>query len=587
MQVSPLPHDLDARLREYAQAKQQVAACIRSLKQHVQALGDEERLAQCQELLLRLAADRFNLAVVGQFKRGKSSLMNALIGRSLLPTGILPMTSAITALCYGPRERVLLHRQGWAIEQEIALEQLSEFITEHANPGNRDRILEARIEVPASVLRRGLYLVDTPGIGSSQRENTETTLAFLPQADAVIVVTSVEAPLSEAEEAFLREIRAEVRHTLVVVNKIDLLTASERETLLAYVQPRIAQALENDAVAIFPLSARLGLEAKLRSDPDALQASGLGVFEESLTTLLVEAQGRLLLASLLDRALRLLPDGGATAGEVAEGESPEQLRERMETLRRNLLAGMPLALVGRDPQPQPRDERIIEATIAKSRAKGQRALSPLPHTSTCSICATMQQAVFTFFTQWQYALATDEAAQRAFAAEHGFCAGHTWQFQQLASPQGISTGFAALVEATAAALRQAVGAPSEAARSVAGLIAHQQTCTACRVQREAETGQIRQLLDLLTSQDGRERYASSEGICLPHLAVALAAPSGDPGVSDVLMRQAIGRLEEIAEDMRSYALKRDALGRHLAHEQEEQAWKRALVHLVGERGMVS
>jgi hypothetical protein len=154
--------------------------------------------------------------VVGQFKRGKCTLMNAVLERDLLPTGLLPLTSAITTLCYGPTEHVVLRRKGWSWEQEAPLAQLPDSITERGNPGNEKGLLEARVELPLPFLRRGLHFIDTPGIGSARHENTAITFAFLPQMAAVIFVTSVEAPLSEAEEGFLLDIRGQVRHLFVI-----------------------------------------------------------------------------------------------------------------------------------------------------------------------------------------------------------------------------------------------------------------------------------------------------------------------------------------------------------------------------------
>jgi predicted GTPase len=194
-------------LRHYTLAKQEVAAVVRAAKQCFHELGLQDAERHLQEHLVQLAEDRFNLAVVGQFKRGKSTLMNAILGRDVLPTGLLPLTSAITTLCYGPTERVVLRRKGWTVEQEVPLAQLATYITERGNPGNEQGLIEARVELPLPFLRRGLYFIDTPGIGSAHLENTATTYAFLPQMTAVIFVTSVEAPLSEAEESFLADIR--------------------------------------------------------------------------------------------------------------------------------------------------------------------------------------------------------------------------------------------------------------------------------------------------------------------------------------------------------------------------------------------
>jgi predicted GTPase len=93
MQESVPPSaDPTDQLRNYRLAKQRVTDCVRAAKEFVETHGATEDSEACQALLVKLAEDRFNLAVVGQFKRGKSSLMNAVIGRDVLPTGLLPLT---------------------------------------------------------------------------------------------------------------------------------------------------------------------------------------------------------------------------------------------------------------------------------------------------------------------------------------------------------------------------------------------------------------------------------------------------------------------------------------------------------------
>src|SRR5579883_1923359 len=284
-------HDEISSLQHYTRAKQEVAAQVRAAKQLFQAHGAQEAVERCQELVVQLAEDRFNLAVVGQFKRGKSTLMNAVLGRDLLPTGLLSLTSAITTLCYGSTERVVLLRRGWSLEQEVSLSELANYITEHGNPGNEKGLIEARVELPLPFLRRGLYFIDTPGIGSGRQENTATTYAFLPQMAAVIFVTSVEAPLSEAEERFLFDIRGQVRHLFVVVNKIDMLGDTERREVLGYIHARMEQLLGAGAAHLYPLSARDGLTAKLNRDTKGIQRSGLASFEQALTTFLPRRRG--------------------------------------------------------------------------------------------------------------------------------------------------------------------------------------------------------------------------------------------------------------------------------------------------------
>jgi Dynamin family len=185
-------------LREYEQHKFAIADALRSVAllapRHKREW--EERIG---ELLARLADDRFNLVVVGRFSRGKTSLMNAILATDRLPTGIVPLTSVITTVAYGSKERVVLKYEGRILEQEVQIVDPPLYITQQGNPGNVRSLQMAQVQLPAEFLRRGFYFVDMPGLGSAIAENTRTTESFLPEADALVLVTSFESPLSEDE----------------------------------------------------------------------------------------------------------------------------------------------------------------------------------------------------------------------------------------------------------------------------------------------------------------------------------------------------------------------------------------------------
>src|SRR5579884_891381 len=486
--------DEEDSLRHYTLVKQEVAAAVRATKQFFQEHGAQEEVERCQELVVQLAEDRFNLAVVGQFKRGKSTLMIPVLESHLLPAGLRPLKAAITTLCYGSKERVVLRRKGWTFEQEVPMTELAEYITERGNPGNEKGLIEARIELPLPFLRRGLHFIDTPGIGSARQENTATTYAFLPQMAAVIFVTSVEAPLSEAEERFLLDIRGQVRQLFIVVNKLDMLGDTEREEVLGYIQAQVNRLLGTGDVRLYPLSARVGLAAKLNHDQAGISRSGLLPFEQALTAFLAEAQGRTFLVSILDRALRLFTGANLalaatpTASEFELRKNMLALQQRMEALRASLLAAGPLSATLHQTEPIADSRNIIDQTIVASRSSGRGGRGQVAASArTCPLCAALGQALFAFFAQWQYTLATNASAQRAFAAERGLCPVHTWQYQEMASPQGISDGYAPLIETLAVELSRLLERADED-EHVAGyletLLSNTTTCPACRLVQE-------------------------------------------------------------------------------------------------------
>jgi hypothetical protein len=198
------------------------------------------------------------------------------------------------------------------------------------------------------------------------------------------------------------------------------------------------------------------------------------------------------------------------------------------------------------------------------------------------VCAAQGRAIFEFFANWQGRLASDEAAQRAFAASRGFCAIHSWQFSQIGSPVGLSTGYAPLVERTASELRNVLSlitAPSNADLSSVEP-ANAVTCAACEVLRQTEAVETAALVGVLGDADPTEEQTGS--LCLPHLRATLSV-APDTDMARRLIGDVTRNLDELAEDMRSYVLKREALRRGLINTREERAWRRALVTLVGER----
>ena len=295
-------------LKAYSKAKQEVARNLQFLREFVRVNGHQEQEDRCQQLLAKLAEDHFTLAVLGQFKRGKSTLMNAVLGRQVLPTGVLPLTSAITVLKFGPQEKLVIHREGALFPEEMPVSRLADYVTEKGNPGNEKKVILACLELPSAFLRRGLEFVDTPGVGSSIEANSAITYNFIPQCDAVVFVTSVDSPLSQVEKEFLTRIREHVRKIFFVVNKVDLLDDFERQEVLEFIRANLVRCVGADSVRLYPLSALMGLAAKRDAREERYAESGLQAFENALAQFLSEEKTEAFLISIVDRALHLLDE---------------------------------------------------------------------------------------------------------------------------------------------------------------------------------------------------------------------------------------------------------------------------------------
>lgn len=298
------------------------------------------RLAQLPEfqnqkisfLLDKLRQGRFHLVVLGAFKRGKSTLINALLGESILPTAIVPLTSVVTILSFGPELKIQVRFLDGS-SREISQPELVDFITEKGNPGNRKGVREVEITYPSDYLRDGVCIIDTPGVGSIYSHNTEVAYNYLPQVDAAIFVVTVDPPLSAAEHEFLRDIREYVHKLFFILNKIDYVAEPERQEALEFTKTILQQDLATEEIKIFPISAKLALDGKTNDHPDLLTTSQLPSFEEHLRHFLYREKGRVLLLSCINSALKAITDS-TLALKVERQASALPLQELEDKIRR-------------------------------------------------------------------------------------------------------------------------------------------------------------------------------------------------------------------------------------------------------------
>jgi len=246
--------------------------------------GSDEDLALLKSSLEQLE-EMFLLVVVGEFNSGKSALINALMGDRYLTEGVVPTTS-----------QLFLVRYGETVNRSITPDDV------------------AIVHLPVEWLRE-VNLVDTPGTNAVIRTHEQITEHFVPRSDLVLFVTSADRPFSESERNFLERIRRWGKKIVIVVNKMDLLQSEEdRVQVLAFVAENARQLVGSDP-RIFPVSARLALEAKQQErkhhTPLAAQEkwgrSQFGALEEYILARLDKQERvRLKLANPLGIALNLV-----------------------------------------------------------------------------------------------------------------------------------------------------------------------------------------------------------------------------------------------------------------------------------------
>jgi len=259
---------MESELDELAKAAGNLAAA---------AANRRELGARASRLAQRLARRRFHVSVLGEFKRGKSTLINAMLGTELMPTGVLPLTAVATEVGYGPAGATVVHLDGGT--EEVELDQLAEYVTEAGNPANVHSVARVEARVPLELLRPGLVLVDTPGIGSVFGHNEAAARALL-EADGAILVLSADAPLSEEERKLLAALSERQAPTFFVLNRVDHLSPAERDEVARFVSDAVAGELGRKE-KLWCLSARAALRACLAGQvPDENEGGDFANFSQ-------------------------------------------------------------------------------------------------------------------------------------------------------------------------------------------------------------------------------------------------------------------------------------------------------------------
>ena len=264
-----------------------------------QELGSEPVAEEARDLAARVSEGRFYVACVGQFKRGKSTLLNALVGHAVVPTGFIPVTAVPTVIRFGDRlhARVRMKDGTW---HDIAMSDLKEYVTEELNPENKKGVEGAEVFVPSALLASGMCFVDTPGLGSVFTGNTATTQAFIPHIDAALVVVGADPPIAGEELVLVEAVGKQVQDLILVINKADRTSDAERAAAVKFTREILEKRLHRPIGDVFEISAieRMENRGPVR-DWERLMES----FHH-----LVDDSGRNLVRAACDRGLQRLSE---------------------------------------------------------------------------------------------------------------------------------------------------------------------------------------------------------------------------------------------------------------------------------------
>ncbi len=216
--------------------------------------------ARVQKLREKLENQQVTVSVIGQFKRGKSALVNGILEDTVLPVGIVPVTAVVTTVDYGERSAAVHFNNG--VVKDVAFEEISSYVNEQENNDNQLNVTKVAIKTPSEFLKSGLTFVDTPGVGSMHENNTVEAYSFVKESDAVIFTLSVDSPINQIEIDFLKNAKEYAAKFYFAVNKIDAIAEDELKAYMSYCKGFISALMETPDIMMFPVSAKknIGLE---------------------------------------------------------------------------------------------------------------------------------------------------------------------------------------------------------------------------------------------------------------------------------------------------------------------------------------
>jgi hypothetical protein len=447
-------------------------------------------------LLARLAEDRSNLAVVGPFSRGKSSLMNVILGFDGLPTGERSLARELRVYEAALNEH-FERNAGMILAQIYALPEELFAIAINNDAGTR-----ATTTPTADIPRPDV------AIGGLARFNWNPSLPWW-----AYVASSPWFP------------------SLIV--------------------RRFSTALDN-------------LLAQYRSDVDAAISSGVREYGDRV---------------------------GFDIGKGIEASAnriKESLRSKVPATRRNLfdeLLNRALALRRQLDSNGEGEARPMNNGSVSSRSTDGKSSTAVRSVRACPVCNAVVRAVFDHLSRLQYELSMEDDAQRQHAETGGFCPLHTWLYANMTSPLGVARAYPTVLKARAAELSnlcRTAETIEELASGVNDSSSLHPDCKVCGVAIDARDEAVARLLTNLLANNTQE----CPSLCLPHLQPALSRCT-DLKSGRELVGECSRALDRVADDMRRYALKRDAIRRNLTSANEREAHRVGLSKLAGDRRLAS
>lgn len=328
-------------------------------------LSMEGQATELKNLEERLKNHIFSVGIMGEFRRGKSTVINALLGQEIVPADIVPCSATLNYVKWNVNKGAEIYFKDGTV-QSVDVEDLAKYVTKITKESEKvsATVEKAVVYYPCQFCQNGVQIIDTPGLNDDERMS-DISEKVIPTLDAIIMVIVPDSPFSQSEAEFVRNkvMASDLGRIIFIVNKIDTIDEDDRDRLLTSIRDKIQTSVldkmakvygeDSDeykntvdklgSIKLLPVSARKALKGKIKNNPAMLEDSGYADFESTLSHLLTEERGTLELMhpvnqlfSVSAEALRIIETRLATLNMEAEeferkqNEALAQLKETRE-----------------------------------------------------------------------------------------------------------------------------------------------------------------------------------------------------------------------------------------------------------------
>ena len=292
--------------------------------------GQISSIQSVEDVFDRISSNQTTIMVCGEFKKGKSSFINAILNENLCPTDEHIATSTVSLIRYGAERKIT---RTYDTQDGIKTEEIKfDALVQYAKGSNLSigNTLLLEIEIPCDRLKNGLTLIDTPGVGGLNPQHRFLTLSALSKADALFYVVAVGEPTTTIElEFFKNEILPHSKHNKVILNKVDQIDVDEIANAIFDCKKKFKQECGVEDIDVLPVSAYLWQESNISADDDDRELSFCEGVEQALDNICVEYRNSLqpLLKDVMSQSISELRNIINQQISQIEDPNPEKIKD--------------------------------------------------------------------------------------------------------------------------------------------------------------------------------------------------------------------------------------------------------------------